>query len=139
MKIVVIDGQGGSLGRALVEQLRLRLPEQEIIAVGTNSIATAAMLRAGASRGATGENPVRVNAAEADLILGPLGLVLADALLGEVTPAMATAVGAAKAVKLLVPVSRCSLRVAGVAELPLSDYVRLAAEEAARLVKAGGQ
>ena len=97
MNVIVIDAQGGGVGKQLIEQLKRALPEQKITAVGTNALATAAMLRAGADQGATGENAVRVCAAQADLILGPMGLVLCDAMLGEITPAMAVAVGASSA------------------------------------------
>ena len=89
MRVVIIDGQGGGMGRALTERLRAASPEAEIVAVGTNVLATAAMLKAGASAGATGENAVRVNCRRADVIAGPIGIVLADALLGEITPEMA--------------------------------------------------
>lgn len=92
MKIVIIDGQGGRMGKAVIEQLKSSYPELELYAIGTNSIATSAMLKAGASYGATGENPVIVNARNADLIIGPIGIVMADSLMGEITAAMATAV-----------------------------------------------
>ena len=128
MKIVVIDGQGGKMGAALVERLKAEVAG-EIVAVGTNSIATAAMLRAGADAGATGENPVAVNCRDADFIVGPMGILVADALHGEITPRMARAVGASAARRVLLPVSRCNTVVAGVRELPLGEYVRLAVEE----------
>jgi len=128
MKIVVIDGQGGKMGAALVERLKAE-GLGEIIAVGANSIATAAMLRAGADAGATGENPVAVNCRDADFIVGPMGILVADALHGEITPRMAQAVGASAARRVLLPVSRCNTVVAGVRELPLAEYVRLAVEE----------
>ena len=89
MRIVVIDGQGGGFGRALIEKLRAAGCRQEIIAVGTNAMATSAMLKAGATAGATGENAVIVNAGRADVLAGPLGLVMANSLLGECSPAMA--------------------------------------------------
>ena len=92
MKILVIDGQGGRMGKALVETLRRRGFSGEILAVGTNSAATAAMLKAGADEGATGENPVVVASRRADVILGPMGIIAANSLLGEITPAMALAV-----------------------------------------------
>lgn len=136
MKIIIIDGQGGSLGRALVEGIKRRLPEQRLIAIGVNSIATAAMLKAGADLGASGENPVIVNAADADLIIGPIGLLCANALLGEITPAIAQAVGASKAQKLLLPTNKCSVSVAGVADMPMSEYVRLAIEQVCQLAAA---
>lgn len=113
MKTIVIDGQGGRIGSLLVEKLKASGIAMEIIAIGTNSIATASMLRAGADAGATGENPVIVSCREADFIMGPIGIIAADSLLGEVTPAMACAVAASRAEKILLPVSKCSLHVAG--------------------------
>ena len=94
MKILVVDGQGGKLGRQLVERLIPACPEAEITAVGTNSLATSAMRKAGTVRAATGENAVVVNCRTADVIVGPIGIVIADALLGEITPAMAAGAGA---------------------------------------------
>lgn len=132
MNIVVIDGQGGRLGRMLVEQLKEKLPQAFITAIGTNSIATAAMLKAGADAGATGENPVIVACRNAQLIIGPLGIVIADSLLGEITPGMAKAVGQSLAHKILIPLNRCNNTVVGVGELSFTDYVRLAVEEALR-------
>ena len=126
MKIVVIDGQGGRLGRLLVEAVKTRLPQAEIWALGTNSTATAAMLKAGASCGATGENPVVRGVADADAILGPVGVVVAHAILGEVTPAMAEAVAGCHAKKILIPMNSCGVFVAGVRDLPLPAYVELA-------------
>lgn len=132
MKIVVIDGQGGRLGKLLVERTKIRLPQGQIYALGTNSIATAAMLKAGADFGATGENPVIRGVMDADGILGPVGIVVSDAILGEVTPAMARAVGSSRAKKFLVPMNSCGVIVAGVEERPLSDYVAQAVEALAR-------
>lgn len=133
-KIVIIDGQGGKMGAALTTQLKATVKNAEIIAVGTNSAATAAMLKAGADAGATGENPVVVCCADADIIAGPMGIITANALLGEITPKMAAAVSESHAHKLLIPVSRCSVTVIGAAELPLGEYVKLAAEEAQKLL-----
>lgn len=134
MKIVVMDGQGGKIGKLLVEQIKLSLPEYSITAIGTNSIATAAMLKAGADYGATGENPVVYNCLDADLIIGPLGIIVANSLLGEVTPAMATAVGQSKAKKILIPVSKCGCVVIGAEELPVGDYINLAVNALKQLI-----
>lgn len=127
-KTVIIDGQGGRLGQLLVEQIKKLCPDTELYAIGTNSIATAAMLKAGAAFGATGENPVLVACRDADIIIGPIGIVAADSLLGEITPAMATAVGQSRAVKLLLPVSHCSNQVIGVRSLSMSEMAKETAE-----------
>lgn len=129
VRILVIDGQGGRIGSMLCSALREIGNASEIIAVGTNSIATAAMLRAGASVGATGENPVVFNAPRADIIAGPVGVLLPNALYGEVTPAMASAVGSARAQKVLIPAGKCGLHIAGTADMPLAEYIRAAVAE----------
>lgn len=127
-KVVILDGQGGRLGALLVEEiLRAALP-CELVAIGTNGIATAAMLKAGAPQGATGENPVVVACRDADVIVGPIGILAADAMLGEVTPRMAEAVGACRAEKLLLPMNRCKNRVVGVKPLSMTELVREAVE-----------
>ncbi len=123
MKIVIVDGQGGKLGKLLVEQLKQACPQVQLYAIGTNSIATATMLKAGADFGATGENPVVRAVMDADVVLGPMGIVVAHAILGEVTPKMAEAVGGCRAKKLLIPMNSCGVSVAGVQELPLNSYV----------------
>ena len=128
MKIVVIDGQGGSLGKALVEGIK-GLDGCEIYAVGTNSIATSAMLKSGADFVATGENPVVVNCRDADIIAGPIGIIAADSLLGEITEKMAAAVAKSGAVKVLIPVSRCSVTVAGVQDMPMGELIKIAVEK----------
>lgn len=139
MKIVIIDGQGGRLGRLLVEEVKARLPQAQVYALGTNTVATAAMLKAGADFGATGENPVVRNVMDADGVLGPVGVVVANAILGEVTPAMAEAVGGCRAKKFLIPMNSCGVVVAGVEELPLPVYVSRAADNlAAELLRAQG-
>ena len=114
MKILIMDGQGGKIGSQLIKSILNRNPEAELTAVGTNSIASAAMLRAGAQQAATGENPTLVACRTADVIIGPIGIVIADSLLGEVTPAMAQAVGQSRAVRILIPINRCDNLVAGV-------------------------
>lgn len=128
MKIVVIDGQGGRLGQLLAARVKARLPQAQVYALGTNTAATAAMLKAGADFGATGENPVIRGVVDADGVLGPVGIVVANAILGEVTPAMAEAVGSCRAKKFLVPMNSCGVLVAGVEELPLPVYVSRAVE-----------
>ena len=122
MKILVIDGQGGKMGKAIVEQLVKAGDKDQIIAVGTNAVATAAMIKAGVA-GATGENPVIVNAARADYIIGPMGIIAANSLLGEITPAMALAVSESDARKLLIPVSKCNIQVVGTVDKPMNDYI----------------
>lgn len=123
MKIVAVDGQGGGLGRAVIKALRERFGQLDITAVGTNSAATENMLKAGASRGATGENAVVVACRTADVIIGPLGIVIADSLLGEITPVMAAAIGSSRARKILLPTARCGVYVAGAGELSVPDAV----------------
>lgn len=129
MKITIIDGQGGKMGKAVVEQLKKRRPELELYAIGTNVLATSAMLKAGADHGATGENPCIVAARDSDIIIGPVGIVFADSLLGEITPAIATAVGASRAFKILIPVNRCNHWIAGCNEAGLSEYIQLVCEK----------
>ena len=123
MKIVVIDGQGGGIGRALVSGIKANVPDAVVTAVGTNTAATIAMQKAGANKAATGENAVVVAARDAEYIIGPVGIVVADALLGEVTPKMAQSVGSSNAKKLLVPVNMCDTIVVGVPDLNVSTLV----------------
>jgi hypothetical protein len=127
-KIVIIDGHGGKIGSLLAGRLKKDAAGCEIYAIGTNSIATAAMLKAGADFGATGENPAVVNCRDADIIAGPVGIVSADSLLGEVTPAMAAAVGQSRAQKVLLPINRCNTHVVGAKELPIPDLIEAAAK-----------
>ena len=128
MKLVVIDGQSGRMGQLLIDRIRAAGLPCEILAVGTNALATAAMLKAGADEGATGENPVVVASRKADVILGPMGIIAANSLLGEITPAMALAVSESEACKVLVPVNRCRIRVAGVQEMSLGEYTERAVD-----------
>ena len=132
-KVLVIDGQGGGLGRQLVSALAAACPEAELTAVGTNSLAANAMLKAGASRAATGENAVVVNCRRADVIVGPIGIVIADALLGEITPAMAAAVCQSGARRVLVPINHCENYVVGVTDQPVSQLVAAAAQKVKEL------
>ena len=131
--VVVVDGQGGGMGRGLVEAVKKKWPQLHVRALGTNALATAAMLRSGADDGATGENAVVFNAHRADVLLGPIGVLTPNGLLGEVSPAMAAAIGCSEAVKILLPSQRCSIRLAVGEPQPLQFYldqaVRLLGEE----------
>ncbi|MBQ7032935.1 MAG: DUF3842 family protein [Clostridia bacterium] len=130
MRVVIIDGQGGRIGRALIEGIKEKLGEKaEILAVGTNSIATAGMIKAGADHAATGENAVIVACREADVIVGPVGIVLADALLGEVTAKMAVAVASSNAQRVLIPFQGCNTTVVGASSLSLNELVQKAVDE----------
>ncbi len=119
MEVLVIDGQGGRIGQQLIKAILSRYPEVELTAIGTNSLATSAMLKGGAAQGATGENALLVACRRADVILGPLGIVIADALMGEISPAMAVAVAQARARRILIPLNQCDNLVAGVADMPV--------------------
>lgn len=120
MKVVVIDGQSGRMGQLFIERVRAAGLQCDLTAIGTNAIATAAMLKGGADRGATGENPVLVACRSADIIVGSIGILAADALLGEITPAMAVAIGQSTAQKLLLPLNQCGNIVVGTQALSLS-------------------
>lgn len=124
------------MGKSIVEQIKENFPKDEVLAIGTNSIATAAMLKAGADAGATGENPAIVGSRTADIIIGPMGIVIADSLLGEITPNMAVAIGQSMAKKILIPVNRCQHFVVGCAELPLGEYMKMVVDEI-KAIKAG--
>jgi hypothetical protein len=133
MKTVIIDGQGGSLGKALVTAIKSRFPQIEILAIGTNSIASNAMLRGGADAIATGENPVIVACRDAHVIIGPLGIIAADSLHGEITPAMALAISQSKARKILIPISKCNIDIVGRQDLPLGTMVEQTVETLAQV------
>lgn len=135
MKVLVIDGQGGQLGSQVVKELLVKYPDLQITAVGTNAVATAAMKKAGAMQAATGENPVVIACRKADIIIGPIGIVIADSLLGEVTPAMAVAVGQADAVRILIPMNRCENLVAGVSNLSTSGLIQDAVAKAGAVLE----
>ena len=123
MNLLVIDGQGGQLGSQIIRAIRARYNDINIIAVGTNATATTSMIKAGANQGATGENPVIVASRKADVIIGPIGIVIADSLYGEITASMSVAVGQSDAVKILIPVNKCENLVAGVPNLTVSALV----------------
>lgn len=128
MRVVVIDGQGGGIGRQLVSRLREALPDVEIAAVGTNCCATNAMLKAGANSGATGENAVLVACRNADVIAGPIGIAIADSLGGEISPAMAVAVARSSAKRVLLPFQFCDNIIAGVGDYNIARLVQSAVE-----------
>ena len=131
MKLLIIDGQSGRLGAQIIEGLKKAgLPDQHrIVAVGTNALATSGMINAGADQGATGENAVVVQCRSADVIVGPIGITLADAMLGEITPAMATAVGASNAARVLIPSDRCDTYVIGVAPMTRKQQIDAAVSQ----------
>ena len=131
IKVLVIDGQGGGLGRSIIEQLKQIGSDCEIIAAGTNSAATASMLKAGADVAATGENAIIYNAKRADIITGALGICFANSMRGEISPAMATAVSESEAVKILIPVltAKCNINIMGITEKPMAQYIAEAVEK----------
>ncbi len=123
MQILVIDAQGGGIGKQIVAAIHKSIPNITVTAVGTNTAATTAMLKAGADHGATGENAVIVGARKADVIIGPIGIVIADSLFGEITPAMAVAVGQSNAKRILIPVNHCDNIVAGTRDLNMKSLL----------------
>lgn len=135
MNVLIIDGQGGGIGRQLVSAVKASRPGDTVTAVGTNSAATASMLRAGADNAATGENAVIVGCRRADVIVGPVGIVIADALFGEITPAMAAAVGQSRAARVLIPVNHCDNIVVGVPDLSVGRLIQSALDKIAELAR----
>ena len=123
MNILIIDGMGGGIGKSIIEQIKSKLADTVITAVGTNSIATSAMLKAGADYGATGENAVVFNCTKADLIIGVTGIVFANAMHGEISPKMAEAVSSSPAHKILLPVDKCNVTIVGIDNKPIQAYI----------------
>ena len=123
MTVLVIDGMGGGIGKSMIERLKAEAPELTVGAVGTNSIATSVMLRAGADFGATGENAVIYNAARADYIVGVLGIVVANSMHGEISPRMAEAISASPAHKILIPTDKCNVTVTGVGAISVQTCI----------------
>lgn len=133
MRIAVIDGQGGGIGKAIVERFRKEFQNTiEIVALGTNSLATSLMLKAGANEGATGENAIVYNISKVNFILGPVGIISANSLLGELTPMMAKAISGSSAQKVLIPLNKCHVIVVGVENKTLQNYI----DDAIEIVKA---
>ncbi|MBE6386611.1 MAG: DUF3842 family protein [Lentisphaeria bacterium] len=129
MNILIVDGQGGGVGRQLVQAVKNSLPDSFVMAVGTNSAAASNMLKAGADAAATGENAVIVAARKADVIAGPIGIVVADSLYGEITPAMALAVAQSNAKRVLLPFQHCDNVIVGVGDFNISHLIQMAADE----------
>ena len=138
MNIVIIDGQGGQLGAQLVKEIIAEFKNITLTAIGTNATATTAMLRAGATRAATGENPAVVACRKADVIIGPIGIAIADSMLGEVTPKMAVAVGQSDAVRILIPINKCDNLVAGVTNLNTSALIADAVSKLGSVIESRG-
>jgi hypothetical protein len=135
MLIAVIDGQGGGVGRSIIEALLPNLgPEHSIIALGTNSLATASMLKAGAHCGASGENAIIYNVDRADLVVGPIGILTANSLLGELTEKMSVAIANSPAQKVLLPTTRCRIHVVGTEERTLSELVSLTVQKVTQII-----
>lgn len=129
MRIAVIDGQGGGMGKSIVEKLRLEFGEDiEIIALGTNALAVALMIKAGANEGASGENAIVFSSSKVDVIMGPIGIIAANSMLGELTPLMAKAIAESSARKILIPMNRCNILIAGVRSEPLPHQIDNAVE-----------
>ena len=134
MNILVIDAQGGGIGRQVITAIKKSFPTQHKTAVRTNSTAASAMLKAGADEAATGENAVAVCCRKADLIIGPIGIVIADSLLGEITPAMAVAVGQSRAKRILIPVNHCDNYIVGVSDLAMARLIESVVEEVGSII-----
>lgn len=139
MNILVIDAQGGGIGRQVVAAVKAKYADACVIAVGTNSAAAASMRKAGADFSATGENAVVVNSRKADVIIGPIGIVIADSLWGEITPKMALAVGQSDAARILIPVNHCNNIIAGVGENGITDLIDDAIEKLQKFIVDNGE
>ncbi|MGM9549104.1 MAG: DUF3842 family protein [Faecousia sp.] len=134
MNILIVDAQGGGFGKQLVSAIKREFPQIVVTAVGTNSVATGAMLKAGADHAATGENAVIVGSRKADIIAGPIGIVIADALYGEITPAMALAIAQSKARRILIPSNHCDNVIAGVSDLSVGRLIQSALDEIRKVI-----
>lgn len=139
MKIMIMDGQGGGIGRCLAEELAAGCPKAQLLVVGTNAAATSNMMKGGTADGATGENAVVFNSSRADIIVGPMGIVMANAMMGEITPKMAEAVSSSSAKLYLIPMNRCHATVIGIENKKLSEYIKEAVENIRNDIKNGGR
>lgn len=134
--VAVVDGQGGGIGKAIVEKIKSVLPQVEVIALGTNAVATGQMLRGGADEGATGENAIVHNMQHVDVVMGVIAIINANSMMGELTPAMATAIGGSHTYKILLPINRCHIHVVSVEEQPLGVHIDNAVQALAEYVGA---
>ena len=133
MKVAIIDGQGGGLGKSIIDRIaKINDHRFEIIALGTNSTATTAMIRAGANTGATGENAIMVNASKVDIIMGPIAIVIPNSIMGEISPKMAIAIGSSDALKILIPLNRCNVEIPGTKHLNINELLNYAVDELLR-------
>jgi hypothetical protein len=136
MRIAVIDGQGGGIGKRIVESIRANLPNDiEVIALATNALAAAQMLKAGANEGASGENAIIYNVARVDVIVGSIAILVPNSMLGEMTTKMVEAISASEATKVLIPINRLNIHVAGVLDEPLPHQIDALVEELKELIK----
>lgn len=129
-RVLIIDGQGGGIGKALIERIKkAELPNIDLIAVGTNAMATQGMIKTGARIGASGENAIKVNAKKADVIMGPIAIVIPNSIMGEITKEMSLAIGESDALKILVPLNRCNVEIPGTTSYSVNELVDLSVEE----------
>lgn len=130
LKVAVIDGLGGGIGKSLIEKIKRSAPDKfELIALGTNSLATSAMIKSGADMGATGENPIVVNSDKVDVIMGPLAIVIPNSIMGEITPKMAYAIGNSSVLKILIPINKCNIEIAGTENKNINELLDSAVNE----------
>ena len=136
MVIMVVDGQGGGMGKSIIEKLKPLLgPENQLIAIGTNSIATANMIKAGADKAATGENAIKVNSARADIIMGSIGIISSNSMFGELSHKMARAISESPAEKILIPIKRCGIYVVGMCSDSMPKMIEEAVDTCVEMVK----
>jgi len=136
MRIAVVDGQGGGIGKLIVEKLRNAFENEiRVLALGTNALATSLMLKAGANEGASGENAILYNSPKVDIILGSIGIVCANSMLGEITPIMAKAISESSAIKVLIPLNRCNIKIAGTKDEPLPHYIDYAVNMVSDIIR----